>query len=390
MPTYPLTDLARDTWLDTFALTAAVAGVPTADAWSITKRTLRGGRRDGVDLIWLNNGALALAIVPTRGMGLWRGQYRADALGWRSPVADGPVHPAFVHLDGLGGLGWLDGFDELLVRCGLESNGPPFSEGGVAHTLHGRIAGRPAHSVAVHVGDEPPYELAVEGQVDESRLFGPQLRLTARYTTTPGSNRLVVRDEIANLGDSPAELELLYHWNFGPPYLGAGSRLVAPSRMVVPRTDHAAASIGRHDVYEAPAPGFAEQVYFHELHGDGPNGRTLALLRNRDGDKAVALRFSTAQLTCFTLWKNTRGPLEGYVTGLEPGTNYPNPKPFERQHGRVITLDPGASYVAETTLELLDTPESVAAAEAEVAALQAAGGAPMVHPAPIEPYCVTV
>ena len=23
------------------------------------------------------------------------------------------------------GLGWLDGFDELLVRCGLESNGAP-------------------------------------------------------------------------------------------------------------------------------------------------------------------------------------------------------------------------------------------------------------------------
>ena len=24
-----------------------------------------------------------------------------------------------------GGLGWLEGFDELFVRCGLDSNGPP-------------------------------------------------------------------------------------------------------------------------------------------------------------------------------------------------------------------------------------------------------------------------
>ena len=64
-----------------------------------------------------------------------------------------------------GGLGWLDGFDELLARCGLENNGAPYEvkavnpDGSERHTtfgLHGKIANIPASYVAVHVGDEPP------------------------------------------------------------------------------------------------------------------------------------------------------------------------------------------------------------------------------------------
>ena len=42
----------------------------------------------------------------------------------KSPVR-GPVHPSFVPLFDPSGLGWLEGFDELLCRCGLESNGAP-------------------------------------------------------------------------------------------------------------------------------------------------------------------------------------------------------------------------------------------------------------------------
>ena len=43
----------------------------------------------------------------------------------------------------------------------------------------------------------------------------------------------------------------------------------------------------------------------------------------------------------FCQWKHTAGLNEGYVTGLEPATNYPNPKRFERERGRVVTLQAG-------------------------------------------------
>src|SRR5262245_23667327 len=154
--TWTLTDVASDVWLDSFSVGNESLRLPTPHDWSIRKRTLRGGLRDGVDLIEVHNGALSFSVLPTRGMGLWRGDYRGLALGWRAPLA-GPVHPKFVNLADRGGLGWLAGFDELLCRCGLASNGPPGKEdNGTLLTLHGRIANLPAQAVEVRVSLDPP------------------------------------------------------------------------------------------------------------------------------------------------------------------------------------------------------------------------------------------
>ena len=47
----------------------------------------------------------------------------------------------------------------------------------------------------------------------------------------------------------------------------------------------------------------------------------------------MSIKFNKRQLPCFTLWKNRQAAVDGYVTGLEPATNYPNPKPFEKEKG---------------------------------------------------------
>src|SRR5205823_6801439 len=122
--TWTLTDIASDTWLESFAIGGDHLPLGPAQNWSIRKRTLHGGLREGVDLIEVNNGALSYAVLPTRGMGLWRGEYRELFLGWRSPVR-GPVHPKYVQPQDRGGIGWLTGFDEWVCRCGLAANGPP-------------------------------------------------------------------------------------------------------------------------------------------------------------------------------------------------------------------------------------------------------------------------
>src|SRR5438874_5790492 len=222
-----LTDTTNDVWLDSFAVGNDSLRLATPHDWSIHKRTLRGGLRDGVDLIEIHNGALSYALLPARGMGLWRGEYRGNFLGWRAPVL-GPVHPKFVNLAERGGLGWLGGFDEWLCRCGLAFNGPPGDDNGTPVTLHGRIANAPAHWVEVRVNLDPPHEITVVGQVEEGWLFFPHLCLTTSYTTVPGSNKLVIHDTVENRAAQPAEMQLLYHCNVGPPFLEAGSRVVAP------------------------------------------------------------------------------------------------------------------------------------------------------------------
>jgi hypothetical protein len=386
--TWALTDVRGDVWLDSFTAGNDSLHLPTPHDWSLRKRTLRGGLRDGIDLIEVHNGALSFGVLPTRGMSLWRGEYRGLPLGWHSPV-NGPVHPKFVELADRDGLGWLAGFDELLCRCGLASNGPPGEDvwtdaHGAARrarlTLHGRIANLPAQTVEVRVGLDPPYELSVLGEVEEAALFFPQLRLRTTYTTVPGSNRLVIHDVVENRAAQPAEMQLLYHCNLGPPFLEAGSRVLAPIREMAPLTARAAEGIDTFDTYAAPTTGFAEQVYAYSLLTDA-HGHTLALLTNAAADRAVALRFNPAELPCFAVWKNTGALEEGYVTGLEPATNYPNFRTFERQQGRVLLLPPGGRWECRWSIEVADTAAEVAKLLAEVAKLQALARA-LIHRTP--------
>jgi hypothetical protein len=334
--------------------------------WSIHCSRLQGGLSDGVEIIDVSTDRLNFVIVPTRGMGLWKATVLSQPnqpIQWKSPVR-GPVHPAFVNLGEPSGLGWLDGFDELLVRCGLESNGAPeFDEetGRLRYPLHGRIANKPAHDVTLNF-DADRQEISIRGVVEETRFHFFKLRMTSTYTVRLGSTAIRVHDEIENFSASPAEMQLLYHVNFGVPLLDAGARIVGPFQTVVPRNAHAASSIESWDSYQAPEPGFEEQVYFTDLYA-GEDGRTRVLLKNAHGTQGVSLVYDVRELPCFSLWKNTTSVADGCVTGLEPATNYPNPRSFEGKQGRTVKLAAGAKTSFGLVLDIHATAGEVKQAE---------------------------
>jgi hypothetical protein len=378
MSTVVLTDVTQNIASD-HASVQSVGGV------TATLHTLHGGRRQGVQLLELSNSRFHVSIIPTRGMGLWKARVDGLPVGWESPVKDGPVNPSFVNQAALGGLGWLEGFDEMMVRCGLTQNGPPspVSEP-FAIGLHGMIANRPAHYLAVH---EETDRLIVEGHVDETCLFGMNLRLITRITLMKDSASLKVEDEVINMGNGMADLELLYHWNFGRPWLDGGAQFVAPSIEVVPRDKTAAKGVNSYDIYDEPMVGYHEQAFFFKLKADPETNNTTVMLRNDAGDKGLSLRFDVTQLPCFTLWKNTAGYENGYVTGLEPATNFPNPKAFEKEHGRVIQLMPKGRHVAVTTLEVLSEKGDVDRVQLEIDQIRGTAR-PIVHHEAVGPYSV--
>jgi hypothetical protein len=154
--------------------------------------------------------------------------------------------------------------------------------------------------------------------------------------------------------------------------------------VVAPRDARAAEGIDAWTRYLPPSPGYAEQAYFCDLIADAQN-ETVALLRGEAGDRGVSIHFDREQLPCFTLWKCTQPAADGYVTGLEPGTNFPNFKAFEREQGRVICLGPGETYTARLRLEVHDDSRSIAALQERIAALQIRSG-PVLHRAPTLPY----
>jgi hypothetical protein len=389
-----LTDVARGIWHETFERKGAELGLSSEAArCSIQKRVLRSGLQEGVDWLELDNGALKLAIVPTRGMGIHQGSYRGIFLGWKSPVR-GPVHPKFVRLEERNGLGWLTGFDEWIVRCGLDSNGAPgpdvvLDNNGNPTTiqlnLHGRIANIPAHFVQVRVAESPPYTLEVVGEVEETMMFGPHLRMRSTIRTVPNASWFVIEDEVWNMRAVEGELELLYHCNFGQPFLEEGAQLVVPIKEMAPRDRRATEGVDHFNTYAAPTPGYIEQVYWYELLGDPQTKQTLAMLRNARGDLAAVLRWNLRELPYFTQWKNTAAEADGYVTGLEPGTNLPNTRRFERERNRVVKLGPGELYRASLRVEILDSAVAVTRAEQEIQRLQGLR-APTVHRQPVPQY----
>jgi galactose mutarotase-like enzyme len=357
---------------------------PEAPEFSCTATRLTEGVSDGVMLLTLENGPLTIRLVPTRGMAVWDMTYEGIRIGWDSPVR-GPVHPSLVPVMDPGGLGWLEGFDELLARCGLVSNGAPdFDSSGVLrYPLHGRIGNLPARNVEISIDAS---QLSVTGIVDEVRFHFGKLRLTSTLTTTAGQKGFRVIDKVENRSGVATEIQLLYHVNFGAPVLAPGSRVMLPADKVVPRDEWAAQDVGSWDYFGPPTPGMGEQVYFFQPRG-GDDHRSTALLQNAHRDMGVALRFDTRQLPCFSLWKNTPAMQDGYVTGLEPGTNFPNPRSFEQQQGRTVKLGPGESTTFELSLDYLAGAAEVSAVEQEVTSLLGEFP-PGIHETPQLGWCV--
>jgi hypothetical protein len=319
--------------------------------WSVRKLILHGGKQEGVDVIVVDNGKLQFTVVPTRGMGVLSVTMGDVRLGWNSPVQE-VVHPRFINLQSRGGLGWLEGFNEWLCRCGLESNGHPGTdkfinnvgdEATMELTLHGKIANLPAQEVEVIIDREPPYRIRLRGRVDERMFYGPNLELQTEISTEPGASSFRLHDEITNHGARAQEFQILYHTNYGRPLLEAGATFVAPVERVTPFNDHAAKDVKTYAGYGGPQLGFVEQVYCLRLFGDR-DGQTLVMLQNQAKNRAVSLAYSMKELPYFTLWKNTAAEKDGYVTGLEPGTNFPYHRRIERKFGRVPKLAPGASH----------------------------------------------
>jgi hypothetical protein len=310
-------------------------------------------------------------------MGVLRVQCGDLRLGWDSPVKE-IVNPRHINLQSRGGLGWLEGFNEWMVRAGLESNGHPGTDKFINNvgdeatmdlTLHGKIGNIPASEVEVVVDREPPFRIRIRGRVDERMFYGPKLELWTEISTLPGARELRIADVVTNRGVYEQEFELLYHTNFGRPLLEEGSTFVAAMARITPFNAHAAKSIAQHATYAGPTPGFIEQVYCIRPLADA-DGRTEVLLENKARDRGVSMAWALKDLPYLTQWKNTPPELEGYVTGIEPGTGFPANRRIERKYGRVPKLKAGESHSSTIDFAIHEDAAAVKAAADRVAKLQ--------------------
>jgi len=374
---YILSDASANLNVDSFQLDSLSLPYDSPVRWRVEKQTLRGGRQDGVELITIDNGTLRITIIPTRGMNVFDVRLDSIRLGWDSPVKE-HVHPHFINLESRGGLGWLEGFNEWMVRCGLEFAGHPGkdvfidntgNESEMDLTLHGRVGHIPASKVAVSVDAEPPHRIRVRGWVHERSFNGPKLELVAEISTEPGSNAFRISDTVTNQGTTPQEFQLIYHGNFGSPILEDGAQVYSAVKTITPMNGKAAAGIGRYDRYDEPQTGFVEEVFLVEPYAD-KSGNCFAVLTNKAGTTGASIAWHEDELPYLSLWKNTAAIKDGYVTGIEPGTGYPFNRRVERKFGRVPILNAGQSRNFTLDFEVLDTAVGVDAAKKRVDQIQ--------------------
>ncbi len=294
---FVLSDAEAASRIDEWSVSSADIGIAADPPFSVKKSMLHGGKQEGVELIEVDNGRTTISVIPTRGMNVFRVRSGDVTLGWNSPVKQ-IVNPAFIELDSRGGLGWLDGFNEMLVRCGFEWAGHPGMDNGKLLTLHGRAGNTPASKVVVVIDDQPPHRIHVRGKVDEQVFKFADYEVWTELSTEPGSRGFRISDTLTNRGDYEREFQIIYHGNFGPPLLAEGSKFEAPAKQVTPFNDYAAKDVATWPTYRAPTRDFDEQVYNFVLFAD-PNGLTTVMLRNKAGDRgrqAAVQRERTALL----------------------------------------------------------------------------------------------
>lgn len=341
----------------------------TDKPFSIEQKVLHGGKQEGSKiLIITSQEGLTITLSPTRGMDLLHIEGFGTKMGWDSPVKE-VVNPAFINLESRNGLGWLEGFNEMMVRCGYEWTGHPVTADGQIYTLHGKAGNTPASQVEVEVADAAPHEIRIRGLIKESTFKKADLQTMTELRYVPGSNSFSLHDVLTNHADYPHDYQIIYHSNFGMPILEEGARFLAPMSSISPFNDYAKQGLKTWQTFAGPTQGFDEMV-FNIQPLSGEDHQTLAAVINKAGDKGASIQFDTRQLPVLTLWKNTDTVKQGYVTGIEPGTNYAYPVTIEREQKRVKQMQPGASTQFDLTYTLLHSSEQVADVAKRVAAIQ--------------------
>ena len=337
--------------------------------FSIEQKVLHGGKQEGSKLLVIRSqDGLTITLIPTRGMNLLRVEGFGTRLGWDSPVKE-VVNPAFINLESRNGLGWLEGFNEMMVRCGYEWTGHPVNDKGRIYTLHGKAGNTPVSQLEVEVADAAPHEIRIRGLIKESTFKKADLQTWTELRYVPGSNQFSLHDVLTNHSDYPHDYEIIYHSNFSTPILEEGARFMAPMSGISPFNDYAKAGLKNWQTYQGPTKDFDEMVFNIKPLSDKDH-QTVAAVVNKAGNKGASIQFDTQQLPLLTLWKNTDTLKQGYVTGIEPGTNYAYPVTIEREQKRVKQLAPGASATFDLTYTLLHNSDQVNAVEKRIKAIQ--------------------
>jgi len=241
----------------------------------------------------------------------------------------------------------------MLVTCGLDTFGPPAREGAEELGQHGRVSNLPAREVSYHTGwvDEV-YRLEVGGEVRQAKVFGENIVLRRRISTSLASNKIRLEDTVINEGFSPQPHMIMYHINAGFPLLSEEARLKFEVAETLPEDEESKKALADWRVFQPPTPGFLEQNFIHTPVPD-KNGWATAELENPGLKLGLRLSFDARSLPYLNEWKMMSEGL--YVLAIEPMNCNPlGGREAMRLHKTLPHLQPGESRSYALEIEVLE------------------------------------
>lgn len=325
--------------------------------------TVQEGRANGLRAVEVKNGDLRFVAMADKCLDVAELEYRG-------------INISFTSKPGLNGRNHFDTHGEEALRsimgglfftCGLQNICGPCETDGVEYPMHGRIRTTPAeHLCSDAYWDGDDYVLEVKGEMRESHLFGTNLVLRRTIRSVYGSGKIEIIDEVENQTAEEADLMLMYHCNFGYPFLEPGTRLVLPSKAVKGREEWSQEHLACWQTASEPKDGETEYVYIHELAEDA-KGNSFAAIVNDRLDFGVRLDFDRKVQPHFMEWMSMK--TGDYVIGLEPSNSSVYGRKYHEAQGTMHRIAPFAKETYHLSFTILKDAAAIAQTEADRAEL---------------------
>jgi len=280
-----------------------------------------------------------MTVLIDRGMDISYLSYKSIPIAWRSATKEtSPIYYESKDKE------WLRTFfGGLLTTCGLTTMGMPGIENGEELGLHGRISNISAENIYTSsrwYNDE--YIMEITGKIREAKVFGDKLELSRKITIFMSLPKIVIEDNIENIGFKESPLMILYHINIGYPVLDKTSKLIEGKSKVIPSDEEAKKGFDKFSEFSEPIKDYKEQVFFHEIDADEEGNSHVAIVNpefNNGEGIGIALAFNRNNLPYLIQWKQIG---EGeYTCGIEPSNSLVRGRVVEREQGKLIFIKPG-------------------------------------------------
>lgn len=294
----------------------------------IRRMTMAEGRGKGTDLFRITNSAgLDFDVIIDRAMAI--GQLRVDGKLISYTSETGIVHPSYYEKDGFG---WLRSFGGgMLATCGLRQVGEPCD----GHGLHGRIDNIPAEAVSWRRWWEGDLLWAeVSGIMYEACHQGEYLSLHRTLRICHNEKKIWVEDTVCNHGSTAQPFMLLYHVNFGTPFLRPGTRVLLPQVRTEGFDALAKDNVRRCGSVEDVSDAREDFLWLH--HPVAAAATQTVTVDN--GVHRVALTYSADTLPILGQWQ-LLSP-RNYVLAIEPTNTHLNGQDWEKNNGSLQKIQP--------------------------------------------------